>query len=456
MAATHEDRNAQLSPGVAIKAPCHLATTTNITLNGEQTIDGIAAVSGDRVFVKNQTDTTANGIYTVNTGSWTREPDFDGTRDVVEGTIISVNQGATNSDTMWRVTNTGTVVFGTTTLTFERALVNDSATVTFLPSGAGAVARSVQSKLRDAVSVLDFGAVGDGVADDTAAIQAAINSFGNAYVNKAGGIFLPRGIYKISSSITINNQSGFKIEGAGKYLTVIQAAAGAAALPLFKFIDGAYCSVKGMSIYALSSGAQIGSAIECAVAATIQPTPQGMIFEELYIDGQQGGGFSSGIRFTAAIGQDNNNERSFIKNCDFFKCGTGISIEHYNSLLHQILAGVIQGCGVGISTANGLDGCFCANGGRFIQNTTSDFDIGDNSTHSIDIVNCKPEGTTGLWLRALVTTGRTDVNMLNSTYHGTINNASIDYRSSGKLLMQGCQLQQTGTTRTISPTHASS
>jgi parallel beta-helix repeat protein len=70
----------------------------------------------------------------------------------------------------------------------------------FIQAGTGAVQRTVESKLQDVVSVKDFGAVGDGVADDTAAIQAAIDSGKTAYV--------PKGTYKISATLNLNN--GYK------------------------------------------------------------------------------------------------------------------------------------------------------------------------------------------------------------------------------------------------------
>lgn len=74
----------------------------------------------------------------------------------------------------------------------------------FTQDGTGAVARTVASKLKDVVSVKDFGAVGDGITDDTAAIQAAIDAMGS---RGGGEVHAPAGVYAISSTIKIGNGS---------------------------------------------------------------------------------------------------------------------------------------------------------------------------------------------------------------------------------------------------------
>lgn len=96
-------------------------------------------------------------------------------------------------------------------LAYEAAVAasGGSALVGFLQSGAGAVATTVQAKLRESVSVKDFGAVGDGVTDDTSAIQSAINTL-SAYqtLNITGN-------FKITSGLTITNKSNIRITGGG-------------------------------------------------------------------------------------------------------------------------------------------------------------------------------------------------------------------------------------------------
>jgi hypothetical protein len=58
----------------------------------------------------------------------------------------------------------------------------DSRQATFTPAGTGAVVTTVQDKLRESVSVLDFGADPTGVTDSTAAIQNAVNASLNVYI----------------------------------------------------------------------------------------------------------------------------------------------------------------------------------------------------------------------------------------------------------------------------------
>ena len=79
------------------------------------------------------------------------------------------------------------------------------------------VLADVKDKLRECVSVKDFGAVGDGVTDDTAAIQAAIDSF------RDGTLLIPGGDYVISSDLKLllkghsPNEGAFRVEATGAF-----------------------------------------------------------------------------------------------------------------------------------------------------------------------------------------------------------------------------------------------
>ncbi len=95
------DRRTGIIAGIAIKAPVTAATTLNVTLFGEQTVDEVACVAGERVLVKEQTAASENGIYDVSTGPWTRAADFDSVDEIVKGTLVFV----LNTLTLWEVSS---------------------------------------------------------------------------------------------------------------------------------------------------------------------------------------------------------------------------------------------------------------------------------------------------------------------------------------------------------------
>lgn len=100
-AATKQQVDAAVD-GIQRKASVVVATTANITLSGEQTIDGVLT-SASRVLVKDQTDQTQNGIYLSAAGAWARTSDANSSSELNHA-ITSVQSGTVNSNTAWEQT----------------------------------------------------------------------------------------------------------------------------------------------------------------------------------------------------------------------------------------------------------------------------------------------------------------------------------------------------------------
>ena len=142
--------------------------------------------------------------------------------------------------------------------------VDAQALSTYLAQGAGAVARPIADKLADSVSAKDFGAAGDGVTDDTVAIQAALTSH--------TAVYLPPGLYRISSTLTVG--FGKTLYGAGQSSILHGTGTG---FDLIQLPDG-YASVHGLRLEngrsAIRLSGLIGPCVQNAISdiTVWQPT----------------------------------------------------------------------------------------------------------------------------------------------------------------------------------------
>jgi hypothetical protein len=94
------------------------ATTTNITLSGLQTIDGVAVVAGNRVLVKNQNTPSQNGIYLAASGAWSRATDYNDPNEINNSAVFVLEGPATQGKSSW-VQTASVVTVGTSGITFS-------------------------------------------------------------------------------------------------------------------------------------------------------------------------------------------------------------------------------------------------------------------------------------------------------------------------------------------------
>jgi hypothetical protein len=193
-----------LSNGLDVKASVRAATTANITLSNTQTIDGVALSVGDRVLVKNQTTGSQNGIYVVASGSWTRATDFDNVPDieVSPGTFFFVEEGTTQADNGYVVSNDGPITIGTTAITFSQF------------SGAGQI--TAGAGLTKSGNTLDVVGTANRITVDTDSVDIASTYVGQSSITTLGTI--ATGTW--NATIIAGQYGGTGVNNSGKTITL--------------------------------------------------------------------------------------------------------------------------------------------------------------------------------------------------------------------------------------------
>jgi hypothetical protein len=204
------DRFSGIQTGLAIKAPVKAVSVSNLTLSGAQTVNGTAVVAGDRVLVTSQTDATENGIYNVGATAWQRAADFDGNRDVADGTLVTVNR-TTGANTFYQVDTTADpVVIDTSTINFIQVSdPNVQWPITTYETTAGLTTVDITDSYEPG-DVRRYGAAMDGSTNDKTA-------FDNAALQCSQGgaaIFVPRDSdgMAINAGVTVDEDCDINFE----------------------------------------------------------------------------------------------------------------------------------------------------------------------------------------------------------------------------------------------------
>lgn len=235
---------------------------------------------------------------------------------------------------------------GTTPKSARRALgleisTGGAANVNFLQSGTGAVARTVQSKERDAISVLDFAANGvsgvpvdpTGVVDSTLGINAALSSM------PAGGTLeIPIGTYLTTDEIVITGRNGINLRGSGQSEIIYNSVTNNAAKGMIRITNASNCTVSGLLLRPKPAG--LGGKLGFGVYITSNgsSTTIGNLVERCTIQNASDAGIQIG-HVTTDI--DTTCDLNEVVDCYVTNCPTGIRVNDSNANLTRITGGSI-------------------------------------------------------------------------------------------------------------------
>lgn len=187
--------------GISWKQPVNCGTTTNITLSGLQTIDGVTVVAGDRVLVKSQSAPAQNGIYLASATAWSRAPDAD-TWDELISAICFVESGSTLAGSAWYCTVQPGGTLNTTAVTWS----NFSVAATYTAGTGLTLADYVFSITNTGVSAAAYGSA-------SKTLTATVNAQGQLTVLAATDIAIAN--TQVSGLGTMSTQAASSVAITG-------------------------------------------------------------------------------------------------------------------------------------------------------------------------------------------------------------------------------------------------
>jgi len=229
-------------------------------------------------------------------------------------TVVTLAEGAAVDDEL--VFIAGAAVNST--------VVDDAVLVTYNPAGTGAAATNVQAKLRESISVADFGAAGGGSTTETTKVQAAID-----HVDSLGGgiVWFPPGTYRVRN---LNMRSN----------VTLQAAFGSVVLKLPDGVDGQvlvnneqsvptyknYFRLEGLIFdgnKALAAGVTASSAVAASTVTFF--SAKDCIFRNAT-------GYGLGLQGVPGSSIDATQSYVYLENCHFIDNGDGVGGDTFDGL----------------------------------------------------------------------------------------------------------------------------